>query len=244
MAGFGSRFAKAGYKLPKYRIEVFGRPLFDWSLMSLSAFQQAGWTFSFAVRAEDDARHFIEERCHALGLPIGHFLNLDSPTDGQATTGRLLAEMAAPDQPFAIFNIDTFVRPGSMAPQAISSDCGGWVPCFPGEGDKWSFVRVNESGVAVELREKVRISPHATVGFYWFKSAELYLRAYRRFFAQGGEEMGERYVAPMYNQLIADGQIVRLQMLEVGDVGQLGTPEQVADFERMPPPAAVPYIAS
>lgn len=239
MAGFGSRFAKAGYTIPKYRIEVLGRPLFDWSMLALTAFRDAGWTFSFAVRAADDADDFILERCRVLGLPVGHLLSLQEPTDGQATTAQLLADKAVPEQPFAIFNIDTFVRSGAMAPGDIPGDCDGWVPCFPGPGDGWSFVRLDDDGRAVELREKKRISPHATVGFYWFSSAGLYRESYDRFFAAGGEEKGERYVAPLYNRLIDDGRTVRIASLELDDVGQLGTPEQVADFTARPPRAAL-----
>lgn len=243
MAGFGSRFAKAGYTVPKYRIPALGRPLFDWSMLSLRSFRDAGWEFAFAVRGADAADAFIAERCQALGLPIHRLLSLDEPTDGQATTALLLAREANPDQPFAIFNIDTFVHPGAMTPTAIPPDCDGWVPCFPGEGDGWSFVRLDDTGRAVELREKTRISPHATVGFYWFRSAALYCDAYERFFAAGGEEKGERYVAPLYNRLIDDGLVVRIASLGVGDVGLLGTPEQVAHFISAPPAATTGWIS-
>lgn len=36
MAGLGERFLKAGYKQPKYEIEVHGKTLFEWSLLSLA----------------------------------------------------------------------------------------------------------------------------------------------------------------------------------------------------------------
>ena len=38
MAGRGSRFLQAGYKVPKYEIVVSGKSLFDWSLLSLKNF--------------------------------------------------------------------------------------------------------------------------------------------------------------------------------------------------------------
>ncbi len=243
MAGFGSRFATAGYAMPKYRIEALGRPLFDWSMLALDAFRTAGWRFDFAVRAEDNAEDFIRARCQALRIPAGQLLGLPAPTDGQATTAFLLAEQAPAEKPFAIFNIDTFVRPGAMSPSAIPA-CDGWIPCFPGPGEGWSFVRLDENGRAVELREKKRISPHATVGFYWFSSAGLYCDTYRRYFSKGGEENGERYVAPMYNELIAEGRDLRIQDLAFEDVGQLGTPAQVEDFIRKPPAAALAVTAA
>jgi hypothetical protein len=74
---------------------------------------------------------------------------------------------------------------------------------------------------------------------YWFDSAQRYVTTYRTYYSVGGrEEKGERYVAPLYNQLIADGVEVRIAELELEDVGMLGTPEQVASFIAAPPPAA------
>lgn len=240
MAGFGSRFAAAGYTQPKYRIEALGLPLFDWSMAALQGFKEAGWRFSFAVRRADASADFIRERCGRLGIEIDRLLELDAPTDGQATTALMLAEAADADRPFAVFNIDTFVRPDLIRPSLIPDGCEGWVPCFPGLGEGWSFARLDENGRVSELREKARISPHATVGLYWFRSASLYAEAYAAYFGTGGrEEKGERYVAPLYNQIILQGGEVRIAQLGLDDVGLLGTPAQVEEFVRAPPAAAL-----
>ncbi len=240
MAGFGSRFAAAGYTQPKYRIEALGLPLFDWSMAALGGFREAGWRFSFAVRRADAAAGFIRERCGRLGIAVDQLLELDAPTDGQATTALLLARAADPGQPFAVFNIDTFVRPDAVQPSLVPAGCDGWVPCFPGLGEGWSFARLGEDGLVLELREKARISPHATVGLYWFRSASLYAEAYAAYFGAGGrEEKGERYVAPLYNQVILQGGRVMIAQLGLDDVGLLGTPAQVEEFMRAPPAAAL-----
>lgn len=239
MAGLGSRFAQAGYTVPKYEIEVLGRPLFDWSMGAVSAFRERGWSFQFATRRETGALPFLTARCAALGMRMDTVIELDALTDGQATTALMLAEAAEPAAPFLVFNIDTYVRPGAMKPEQIPADAAGWVPCFPGPGDGWSFARVEgKSDRACELREKQRISPHATVGLYWFRSAADYIALYRNYFAWGGEERGERYIAPMYNQQIDRGEPVYISRLAFDDVGMLGTPEQVAAFAASPPPGA------
>lgn len=238
MAGMGSRFTNAGFSQPKYEIEVLGRPLFDWSMDALRAFAERGWTFTFATRQATQAKPFIKARTDTLGITMGPVIELDTLTDGQATTALLLAQTVDPEAPFLVFNIDTYVRPNAMHPDQVPPDAVGWVPCFPGPGDGWSFARIDSSGRAIELREKVRISPHATVGLYWFNSAAGYIDAYRQFFDGGGEEKGERYIAPMYNHLIAKGERVHVSLLRYEDVGMLGTPEQVQDFATHPPATA------
>lgn len=239
MAGFGRRFRDAGHDRPKYELYALDRPLFDWSMAGLAPFVAAGWVLRFAARAGEGAREFIAARAAVLGLPVEAVIELDAPTDGQATTALALADSAAADRPFAVFNIDTFVAPGALLPEAIAPDAQGWVPCFPAEGDGWSFAAVDADDRIVALREKQRISPHATIGFYWFSSAALYAEIYRRHFADGGgTERGERYIAPMYNTAIARGAKVMMARIAPEAMGALGTPEQVAAFQRNPPLAA------
>lgn len=239
MAGLGSRFTKAGYDRPKYEIEALGVPMFDWSILSLEAFRAAGWTFQFAVRNGLGADAYIAERAKVLGLSETQVLNLDGVTDGQATTALLLAETAPQDAPFAIYNIDTFVAPGAMTPPD-PADCAGWVPCFPAPGEGWSFARLGDDGNVEELREKQRISDHATVGLYWFDSAARYISAYNAYYSVADrEEKGERYVAPLYNQLITEGARVQIVELQLDDVGMLGTPDQVSDFIKTPSKAVL-----
>jgi dTDP-glucose pyrophosphorylase len=243
MAGAGSRFVAAGYPRPKYEIEVGGRALFDWSMMALDAFIRDGWEVSFAVRAGQEAPAYVRERCAALDIAMGEVVELDELTDGQATTALYLAQAALQDRPFLVFNIDTFVAPGAMTPDQIDPDASGWVPCFPGPGEGWSFARTDAAGRVVEMREKVRISDNATLGLYWFRSAGLFVDTYHRFFADGaGAERGERYIAPMYNLLLERGELVTISHVALDDVGMLGTPDQVAAFRQSPPVGAAAYL--
>ena len=239
MAGFGRRFAQAGHTRPKYELTALDRPLFDWSMAGLAGFFEAGWTLRLAARSGQGAREFITARTALRGLNVAAIIELDQPTDGQATTALHLAQAAPQDEPFAVFNIDTFIAPGALRPDTIPADAAGWVPCFDAPGDGWSFARVGNDGQIVELREKQRIAPHATIGFYWFASAALYSDLYHDFFADAaGMEKGERYIAPMYNALIAGGQPVYIAHVPFDAVGALGTPAQVGEFQANPPPAA------
>jgi len=232
MAGRGQRFRDAGHDRPKYEISVRGRTLFAWALDSLRSWSDAGADFVFLARREDDARAFVAGQCAAQGISAPAVVELDGTTDGQATTALLAGRhVREPSAPFVVYNIDTHVRPGAMRAEAAAGD--GWLPCFEPEGDAWSFARADGEGRVTEVREKVRISPYATVGLYWFSSFALYEHVYAAHFAAGtGEEAGERYIAPMYNTMIAEGAAVHLELLAAGDVVALGTPEDVERFAR------------
>lgn len=230
MAGLGSRFRKAGYTIPKYQIEARGRSLFYWSMLSLS---ECGCRdYIFIVRRDDNASGFILRECNTLGIRA-KIVELERQTSGQAETAMLAKPHWDPVEPLLIYNIDTYVEPGYIQEKNFHGD--GFIPCFAGEGDHWSFVRCNELGEAVEVREKKRISRHCTVGAYYFASAKLYQQLYEEYYLRNKARLdaGERYVAPLYNHLIME----RLGKVYIADIPAervhvLGTPEEVERFMR------------
>lgn len=229
MAGLGTRFKEAGYTVPKYRIEAQGRSLFEWSMISLSGFYSKENRYIFVVRNADKSADFIQDMCGILGFDDHYVVGIDEMTDGQATTALLAAELWDRREPLLVYNIDTFVKPGAMKKEELKGD--GFIPCFPGKGDHWSFVKLDAAGRAVEVREKERISDYCTLGAYYFKTAALYEDLYKEFFALPGSiEKGERYIAPMYNYLIQKGGEVYISVVGEQDVFVLGTPAELDYF--------------
>ncbi len=230
MAGLGSRFKQVGYCVPKYMIEVLGKTLFEWSLSSLSGFSGLN-DYYFIVRKEDNASKFIQNKCQKLGLKQYVIVELEQLTAGQAESVMMATPYWNPDKPLLIYNIDTFVEPNIMTIDEIHGD--GFIPCFYGDGDHWSFVKLNETGKAIEVREKQRISNNCTVGAYYFKSCNLYAKLYNEYYIHSNYlEMGEQYVAPLYNCLIKSGGDVYISIIPSENVHVLGTPDEVSEFTR------------
>lgn len=238
MAGRGSRFVEAGYKLPKYEIPAHQRSLFDWSMLSLRNFLEKDSRLIFVCLAENHSGDYVRSRCRAMGLDDIHVLELESLTDGQATSAYLSRALWREDAPLLIYNIDTYVSPRALRPADIRSGSDGWVPCFQVPGDHWSFVKLGQDGWAVDLAEKTRISSNASIGLYWFASAARYTQAYERFFADPANLVrGERYIAPLYRQLLAEGGKISISDLPLEDVHVLGTPAELNRFLALDPAA-------
>ena len=145
MGGLGSRFRKAGYRVPKYMIEAKGKTLFEWSLISLEGYREDVNQYVFIAMAdeENDVKGFIESKCEELGIENYHVILLDYLTDGQATTAMKAAAFWNMDNALLIYNIDTYVEAGEMNSAELKGD--GFIPCFQAEGDHWSFVRLDQT---------------------------------------------------------------------------------------------------
>lgn len=233
MAGLGSRFRARGYDVPKFAIEVRGRTMFAWAMESLRHFLP-GSHATFVVRAEDHPEELIRREIAAFGVADPVLVSLEAVTDGQATTVlRTLPSLRErdPAAPLLVYNIDTFVEPRCLHPRDVRGD--GWIPCFPGRGDAWSFFRTDGGDRVVEAREKVRISEHCSIGLYYFASVDLYEDTYRAFYGAGTPPgLRERYVAPMYQHLVEGGRALWIHRVPADAVHPLGTPEEVEAFAR------------
>lgn len=231
MAGRGSRFREAGYLIPKYEIIAHDKSLFDWSLLSLTNFIDSDTRIIFVCLKENNSREFVLTRCRSLGLINVHFLELDQVTDGQATSAYLSRHLWLQERPLLIFNIDTYIHPNLLRPECIPPKSDGWIPCFQASGEHWSFVKLGADGWASSVSEKIRISNFASVGLYWFRTANLFSSAYTSFFSDINLiSSGERYVAPVYNRLIMDKRLISISNLSLKDIHVLGTPSELNKF--------------
>ncbi len=233
MGGLGSRFKKAGYTVPKYMIEAKGKSLFEWSLISLEGYRDRADRYVFLALKDDtcDVRAYIEDKCAVLGIHDHKIIILDELTDGQATTAMLAGKYWDPEHALLIYNIDTYVEPGEMNSGELKGD--GFIPCFKAEGDHWSFVRLDDDGKVVEIKEKKRISDHCTLGAYYFKTCALYEELYDEYYVKGkASELvnGEKYVAPLYDFLLTKGGEIYISDIDPAKVHVLGTPEELDAF--------------
>jgi len=221
MAGLGTRFREAGYREEKHEIVFHGRTLFEWALESLRNFFR--FDFVFITRDLPGIREFIVSKSGKLGLRPEkiQIKAIRETTRGQAETALLAGELLDPSAPVLIHNIDTHISPDCLRPESIRGN--GWIPVFPADGDRWSFVEADSEGLVSRTSEKVRISDHCSVGLYYFDSFE-------KFAELAGDLEGsarEWYIAPLYNDFIRRGNKVYLHEIPAEGVMVLGTPEDL-----------------
>ncbi len=227
MAGDGSRFAKAGYRLPKPFIDVCGKPMIWRVLENLD--HTAFDVVLLARKAHLDAE---PELAQALTKDRGvRVVAVDRLTEGSVCTVLLARREIDRDAPLLIANCDQIV---DFDCSRFINDClerklDGSILVFrePGGNPKWSYARTDDAGMVVEVREKVAISDLATVGIYFFAKAAYFIDAAVDMIARNDRVNNEFYTCPVYNYMIAQGQRVGVYEIEQAAMHGIGVPEDL-----------------
>lgn len=230
MAGMGSRFSEAGYTEPKPMIPVLGKPMIQWVIDNLSS-QNYRTHFNFIVNRTHLETFDLERRLSEMA-PGCQIIPVPNKTEGAACTVLLALDRIALDRPLVIANSDQFVETSfdEFLATSLGSDKDGLIMTFSAHDKKWSFAKLDEKGLVAEVAEKKPISSHATVGIYYFRTAELFQRASYSMIRSNIRTNNEFYVCPVYNELIQAGGKVGIFPIHSGAMHGLGTPEDLNVF--------------
>jgi NDP-sugar pyrophosphorylase family protein len=236
MAGRGSRFADAGYELPKPLIPVHGTPMIELVVSNLRP-RLRDARFVFVCQREHIERYGIDRRLREIA-PGCAVVAIDGITEGAACTVLLAADEIDPGDTLVIANSDQWVDVDIDEHLALLDSDGldGLIMTMWADHPKWSYVRFDDAGRVSELVEKEVVSNEATVGIYAFRRGGDFVRAAREMIAAEKRVNGEFYVAPVYNELIAEGATLGVDNVGTVDDGMygLGVPDDLERFLAMP----------
>ena len=236
MAGRGSRFASAGYTTPKPLIPVGGRPMIQWVIDNVRP--QRAHRFSFICLAEHLVK-YPEVPAELKRLSPGcNIVPVEAVTEGAACTVLLAKPFINSTDPLMIANSDQIVDLNINDYLAVGDAAGvaGLIMTFWADHPKWSYCRLRADHTVSEVVEKQVVSNEATVGIYNFRHGRDYVRAAEAMIAKNLRVNGEFYVAPTYNQIIAEG--AKVITAKTGEERRgmygLGIPEDLDFFKTTP----------
>jgi dTDP-glucose pyrophosphorylase len=193
--------------------------------------------FIFLVLA-DHARDFGVGALLQEIAPGCEVVLVEETTEGAACTVLLARELVDGPAPLMIANSDQWVGCDIDAYLAATEDreVDGLIMTMWADHPKWSYVRIHESGLVIEVVEKEVVSNDATTGIYNFCRGADFVWAADRMISQDLRVNGEFYVAPVYNRLIENGAEIRAFNIGAAERGMygLGTPEDLDVFLASP----------
>ena len=227
MAGAGSRFAKAGYTFPKPLIQVNGTPMIQVVVDNL----QLDANYIFVVQKAHIEKYNIDAMLKLM-VPNCIVVVTDGVTEGAACTALLAKEYIDDNNPLFFANSDQYVEwnPIEFMYAMQETQADGGIVTFKDTHPKWSFAKVDENDVVVEVAEKKPISDNATVGYYYWKHGSDFVKYAEQMIRKNIRVNNEFYICPVYNEAIQDGKKIKIHRSH--KMWSLGTPEDLDFFTK------------
>lgn len=226
-AGSGTRFKSKGIDLPKPNIVLRGKTFLERSISCLDILP--GDQVIIITQETEQVDNTIESIKQLIPWATISHIRINGLTKGQLDTFYKAKKYIRKDCSVAIWNCDTYFKSSTLSSHLRSQEFDGIVPCGEMPGDHWSFFTKDNKNIITEAKEKQRISPWASVGFYLFTDATTLLKQTKTILDDEPiDNLKEHYVSSLYPSLIAKGQ--RFLNCPVELFMPFGTPEEVTKY--------------
>ncbi|MDC9820371.1 glycosyltransferase family 2 protein [Pectobacterium polonicum] len=235
MAGKGSRFADAGYALPKPMIPVHGVPMIKVVVDNLTPKVEHRFIF-VAQQSHIDKYNLLPKlKSYAKNVEI---IGISGITEGQVCTALIAKKFFNNNEPLMNANSDQYIDfdINEYLEAMQSRNLDGMIMTMKSQDKKWSYAKTNENGLVIKTAEKEVISSDATVGIFNFKKGSDLVRSAERMIADNIRVNNEFYTCPAYNYLIKEGKKIGIYPIgeEYNGMYGLGIPTDLDLFLKNP----------
>jgi len=231
IAGRGSRFAEAGFELPKPLIPVHGKPMIEVVVNNIRPLCEHRFIF---VALEEHLDHLgMKETLNRIA-PGCIIVPVNEVTEGAACTVLLAREYIDNNDQLMMANSDQWVDIDINDYLSLMDDkkLDGLIMTMWADDPKWSFVGFDNDGQVSNVVEKEVISNEATVGIYNFQRGSDFVKAAGQMITKNLRVNNEFYVAPAYNEMIIDQAKIRTFNIgkEYDGMYGMGIPSDLESF--------------
>jgi NDP-sugar pyrophosphorylase family protein len=237
MSGFGERFRRAGYTVPKPLIEIDGKPIIAHVIDMFPGEQD----FIFICNQDHLANpDYCMESMLRHYCPTGRIIGIPPHKLGPIHAVRQVEHLVDPDKP-SIVNYCDFTCYWDwhhFKEFVAKTACAGAIPAYKGfhphtlGSTNYAYMR-EANGWVQDIQEKQpytnnRMEEFASSGTYYFASGRIMSEAFRKTMDQELNVNGEYYVSLAYKPLLSEQQPIVVYPLQ--HFMQWGTPDDVAEY--------------
>lgn len=240
MSGFGERFRRAGYTVPKPLIPVEGKPIIRHVAEMYPGIRDVLFVCNqeHLDTPEYRMREILGEAC-----PTGSVLGIAPHRLGPVHAVSRAFDLLRPEAPVIVSYCDFSCEWDweGFRRFAAATGCDGAVMCYTGfhphmlRSVNYAYVRTRDGDRVAQIREKQPFTAnpmqeYASSGAYYFRSAALMREAFVETLRRPDLLLnGEYYVSLAYRPLLEKRRDIRV--FPVGRFCQWGTPEDLREYE-------------
>lgn len=237
MSGFGERFRRVGYTVPKPLIEIEGKPIVAHVIDMFPGEQD----FIFICNQDHlDNSDYTMESILRQYCPTGRIVGIPPHKLGPIHAVRQVEHLIDPDRPVIVNYCDfTCYWDWRHFKEFVAKvACTGVIPAYKGfhphtlGSTNYAYMR-EASGWVQDIQEKQpytnnRMEEFASSGTYYFASGKIMSEAFRMTMDRELNVGGEYYVSLAYKSILAADHRVAVYPLQ--HFMQWGTPNDVAEY--------------
>ena len=237
MSGFGNRFKNYGYQIPKFLIDVNGKPIISYIIDMFPREKN----FLFICNKDHlKNKKFNVENVINKFCPSGKIIGIDPHKLGPVHTV-LQAETEIKKGVPTIVNYCDFTcywNWNDFKKFVRSENCDGAIPSYNGfhphslGNNYYAYIKENKRKI-LDIREKKsftlnRIEEYASTGTYYFSDSNSMIHAFKEQKRSNQITNGEYYVSLSYKNLISKKQ--KIMIYPIKYFMQWGTPEDLHEY--------------
>lgn len=228
-AGLGKRF---NTNIPKLLLDVNGKPMLVRVLENF--YQHKSVKFTICILKEhEETYQIIDTIKKYTDIPV-EYLKIDILQDGPAKTCYLTRDLINPEEQLIIVNCDQIIFDldiNKFTNFAKKRLVDGLVGTFFSNSPKNSYVKLNDNGEVVQIKEKEVLSNYATNGLHYWSKSKYFYKSCETMFKHNDRVLNEFYVAPSYNYMIEKD--MKVLHYFFNEHFPIGTPSDLEKFKKM-----------
>lgn len=227
--GLGNRFKEENYLLPKPLINVLGKPMIFWLLdnLNLSLVDKVIIPYT-NILDNFNFQNRLKERYKVDFL----FFPITSPTRGAAETVSVALQnlnIESSNSPIMIMDCDTFYV-DDIIKKYVNCTIKNTIYYFNDSNTNpiYSYIKLSNDGLVIDIREKEKISDNANCGVYCFENITTLQKYCFALIESKLMQKNEFYISGVYKLLIEDN--IKISAIQIQNFHCLGTPLQLKVF--------------
>lgn len=229
MAGAGSRFKVAGYRLPKPFIDVNGKMMIE---RVLDCVQISDATYTLIIQKQFKV-DYIEKLEHISKNYCVNFITVEGLTQGACCTALASHPIINNERPVIFVDSDNFFSNQifkKFIEDSKKRKLDGSLLTFNTNEECFSFAQTNSLGYVVKTAEKEAISNHAIAGVYLFSKGSNFVSCAIETIIYGDKSKNEYYMSNVYNWAIKHCLKIGIFDIEKTDWFCVGTPQHLIEY--------------
>lgn len=216
---------------PSFLTETNGKSLIEKIIDQTRSIENAQYYFTFL---DKDVKKFHLDKIVELLVPGANVIIISEKTLGSGCSALYVASKFGSDEELLIISANEYIDVDFEKVLNVyrnnKLDAGTII--FESIHPRFSYVKINESGLVIQAAQQNPISKDATAGLFWFYKSGDFVKHAKLMIKKDVKILDKFFIAPVFNELILSQKKVGVYKIESSKYHPLKTESHINNFAK------------